>query len=119
MGGVVGFAAACLKAVKVVATDLPYTMHELQESAKLNHLLKSSTDARCSSLEIDVLDWSQPADFLMRRPQGEQFDVLLGADVIWLMELVPLLVGALHTLCKRNSGADVLIVHQTRAANVE
>lgn len=115
--GLVGLSAARLGASRVVMTDLPYTVEDLQASAELNGFVQTgSTESR---LQVEILDWAQPAAFFHSRPTNERFDLLLGADVIWLIELVPILVGSLHALAERSPGISVILVHQTRSLSVE
>lgn len=45
--------------------------------------------------------------------------MLLCADVVWLMELVEPLVGCVEQLAQLNRHVEVLVVHQTRSAQVE
>lgn len=45
--------------------------------------------------------------------QGGEWDVVMGADVVWLEGLVPLLVGALDRLCGPHT--LLLLAHQKRS----
>ncbi|CAM9270371.1 unnamed protein product, partial [Ectocarpus fasciculatus] len=98
--GLAGIAAAMLGAKISVLTDLQYTMENLQLNIR-NNLNETETAGRtaiaCSSGRIG--DW----------------DVILGADVVWVEELVPLLVQALTAL----AGADTIFIlsHQVRTFN--
>ncbi|CAK9075870.1 unnamed protein product, partial [Durusdinium trenchii] len=68
--------------------------------------------------EIAELDWLKAEDFFAARP-GLQIDVILAADVVWLMELVEPLVNAIQIAAQHNPNVEVLVVHQTRSASVE
>jgi Lysine methyltransferase len=48
-----------------------------------------------------------------RGGQGGEWDVVMGADVVWLEGLVPLLVGALDCLCGPHT--LLLLAHQRRS----
>lgn len=115
--GVAGIAAALLGASSVVLTDLPYALEDLEASAALNF----PDAAAARRVEVAELDWGDAGRFLDGRP-GQRFDVVVAADVIWLLELVEPLVGALRLLAERAGGAEglqALVVHQLRAQSVE
>lgn len=115
--GVVGAAAAMAGAARTVMTDLPYALEQMAETCALT--FREEDAAAGSTPEVAELDWTNPAAFLDGRPEAEAFDVVLAADVVWLIELVEPLVEALGAICTRSPGADVLVVHQTRSSSVD
>ncbi|CAK0863650.1 unnamed protein product [Prorocentrum cordatum] len=126
--GVAGLAAALLGARQTVLTDLGYCLEALEEAARLTiegvEQRGSPGNAGAggpasTAVEVAELDWARPEQFLDSRPAGEQFDVLIAADVVWLAELAPLLARALLAVCQRSPSAEVLIVHQTRTTRAD
>jgi predicted nicotinamide N-methyase len=104
--GVAGFAAAALGAA-VTLTDLPYCLPNLEAAAQRNaHLPGASTAA--------ALDWFAVEPALAGAPALAEADLVLGADVVWVEELIPGLVGALAALLRR-PGSVALVAHQTRS----
>lgn len=114
--GVVGLTAASLGAAHTVMTDLGYCLQALQAAMDRNAELLGEA---ATSVEVCELDWFSPATFLSARPRAERFDVLLAADVVWLLELTEALADALAQLAAASPGAQVLVVHQTRSTRVE
>lgn len=119
--GVAGLAAAALGAGHVILTDLPYALDNTRAVVKAN---AASVPGRISVVE---LDWTAP--------QPLDADVILGADVVWVADLIPPLVDTLRELTQAatEGGADeakhplaasdvtgvgplVLLAHQTRSA---
>ena len=125
--GVSGLAAAYLGASLSVLTDLAYTLENLQANIALNYC---AADTNSNSIDnkpiVHALDWTDvttyvsPADFnqldTLSRPDNvdggadNSWDVILGADVVWLEELVEPLVTALRSLCSPQT--IVLLSHQ-------
>ena len=68
--------------------------------------------ASCSEpIRVDTLDWGDPTTYLYpptthvhgdnmsrERNSAQGWDVILGADIVWLEDLVPLLVHALEEI---------------------
>lgn len=104
--GVTGFAAAALGA-EVALTDLPYVIPNLEAAATRNAHLPGRT-------RVAELDWFTPEEALAAAPFLATADVVLGADVVWLEELIPGLVRTLALLLRR-AGSFALIAHQTRS----
>eukprot|EP00416_Gambierdiscus_australes_P043287 CAMPEP_0171101066 /NCGR_PEP_ID=MMETSP0766_2-20121228/53885_1 /TAXON_ID=439317 /ORGANISM="Gambierdiscus australes, Strain CAWD 149" /LENGTH=308 /DNA_ID=CAMNT_0011561023 /DNA_START=136 /DNA_END=1062 /DNA_ORIENTATION=+ len=126
--GIVGLSASLLGARRVTLTDLEYCLETLQEGVLLNGLAGESCahDASAlregpnvSSISVAELDWSEPEKFFLRRDGEKAYDVVLAADVVWLLELVEPLVRTFRTICENSSAAEVLVVHQTRSRTVE
>lgn len=104
--GVAGFAAAALGAA-VTLTDLPYCLPNLEAAAQRNAHLPGATS-------IAALDWFNVGPALAAAPALAEADLVLGADVVWVEELIPGLVGALAALLRR-PGSVALVAHQTRS----
>ncbi|CAE8645320.1 unnamed protein product, partial [Polarella glacialis] len=112
--GLAGLSAALLGAKRTILTDLPYCLEALEEASNLTR----PGGGYPGPVEIAALDWANPTHFLDSRPDFH-FEVILAADVVWLIELVELLASALRALAVRRPAAEVLVVHQTRASSVE
>eukprot|EP01034_Spumella_vulgaris_P025567 gene25567-32037_t len=112
--GVAGIAAGLLGASDVLLTDLEYTLANLRRNADENFVqmvpeapmtspssVTSSKDQRTTPLEYRVaaLDWADSSTYPVNCSDSETntrpFDVILGADIVWLEHLVPLLVNTL------------------------
>lgn len=105
--GVVGLAAAAAGAPHVTLTDLPYAL----PNARAN-VARNAGVLRGARVEVAPLDWYAPA-----LPAGAPPPTLVvGADVVWVTELIPPLVRALAAVCGAGSPpAPALIAHQTRS----
>ena len=101
--GVAGFAAAALGA-EATLTDLPYCLPNLREAARLNSHLPGPT-------RLAALDWFAPEDGIAALGH---VDIVLGADVVWVEELIPALVRTLALLLRRPR-VYCLLAHQTRS----
>lgn len=115
----------------IIATDLPYTMANIEANIHRN----SVPGGNGSKLEAFVLDWNAPADLYApgdatgaggRKPLALWYDVILCSDVIWLEHLIPALVETLaHHASPNpfsNSESDprlpvILLAHQVRFIN--
>jgi hypothetical protein len=104
--GVAGFAAAALGA-EVTLTDLPYCLPNLREAARLNSHLPGPT-------RLATLDWFAPEDGIAAAPWIGEADIVLGADVVWVEELIPGLVRTIAVLLRRPR-VYCLLAHQTRS----
>eukprot|EP00434_Breviolum_minutum_P038147 symbB.v1.2.033830.t1/scaffold4258.1/size42288/2 len=116
--GLVGLAAWALGASMWV-TDLAYTLEAMHQAW---HSTSSAAGSQVvedlPKLEMAELDWSRASEFFEQRPDLE-VEVILAADVVWLMELVEPLADALSTAAQFCPKVEILVVHQTRSANVE
>eukprot|EP00933_Yihiella_yeosuensis_P043771 TRINITY_DN38725_c0_g1_i1.p1 TRINITY_DN38725_c0_g1~~TRINITY_DN38725_c0_g1_i1.p1 ORF type:complete len:326 (+),score=62.09 TRINITY_DN38725_c0_g1_i1:39-1016(+) len=112
--GLAGLGASILGARRTVLTDLAYCSEAMETALNLT----KAGSSNLGPVEIAELDWGSAENYLHTQ-QGRHFDVVLAADVIWLMELVDLLVSGLHAIAKHSPNVEVLVVHQTRAASVE
>lgn len=110
--GVAGLGALAAGAESVLCTDLPYALHSLGANLALNACL----GAGVGSARAAHLDWFEPTTYPsppQRRDGGQGWDVLLGADVVWLDHLVAPLVRALVALSGPHS--LLLLSYQSRS----
>lgn len=100
--GIVGIVAGLLGAKKVILTDLPYALDNL------NVNIHNNRPENVDSFEVYAkkLDWFDPHSY----PADEQWDIIVGADVVWVEDLIIPLVNTLTTLAHAHS--SVLIAHQ-------
>lgn len=103
--GIVGIAAGVLGAQSVLLTDLPYTLENLQHNLDRNFPPSSPISL---VLRVGELDWMDPITY----PTKTQWDVIVGADVVWIESLIVPLVTTLAHLA--SSTTTVLIAHQVR-----
>lgn len=102
--GVAGIAAAVLGA-EVTLTDLEYALPNLQATVQLNsHLYKSE-------VKVGELDWFQPTKSTI--PGLLTSNLIIGADVVWVEELIPPLASTLAYLS--HGEVPVVLAHQTRS----
>mmetsp|Transcript_40600 Transcript_40600/g.128633 ORF Transcript_40600/g.128633 Transcript_40600/m.128633 type:complete len:375 (+) Transcript_40600:114-1238(+) len=133
--GVVGIAAARLGASHTVLTDLGYCLEGCRAALALNAASPAAEPAE-GSLEVSELDWFAPDRFLDSRPPGERFDIILAADVVWLLDLTDALAAAAASVAARHPGVEAstfvdhykqhwngcleaLVVHQLRSLSVQ
>lgn len=112
--GVVGLAVAAAGAPSVVLTDLPYTIDNLRANIARNRAAFEGAEVKAH-----VLDWFNPAQVVVGEPGAATpppISLILGADVVWVSELIPPLVRTLRVLCEGTTPSPrVLIAHQTRS----
>ena len=106
-------AAAALGASEVFISDLSYTLPNIAENVALSfpefEQFSNMHFQQDTSIEVGLLDWSDLSTY--RYPQTKRpWDVIIGADVVWLEELVGPLVHALKALSGEHT--VVLIAHQ-------
>ena len=109
--GVAGLAAAALGA-EVTLTDLDYCLPNLRAAVARNaHLLK----AGAAPPLVGALDWLAPQRSAL--PGLQAVDFVLGADVVWVEELIEPLVRTLAWLLAGAATPPpvVLLAHQTRS----
>lgn len=105
--GIVSMTCAVLGAAKVMSTDLEYVLGNLRDNVAENHLQ--------DAIDCFEMDWFAAESSKM----PEQVDYILGADVVWVPELVPPFVETLKQLTKVNPNADIILSHQTRALKTD
>ena len=108
--GLAGLAAAALGA-SVTLSDLAYCLPSLAAAAARNaHLVAGGAAAPV----VGELDWAAPAASAL--PGLQAMDLVLGADVVWVDELIAPLVGTLAWLSAGPAPPPlILIAHQTRS----
>jgi len=115
--GLAGLSAAALGAA-VLLTDLGYCVPQLESNA--------DGFTGPGSVRARELDWAQPAAEVIAEP----FDLVIGADIVWLPHLVRPLVRVFEMLLEAwkeraaISGAsskqfEVLLAHQTRSTHTD
>jgi len=115
--GIAGIAALILQSRFVRLTDLKYTISNLLSNVEFNVDSHQNETCLTSNLEystavssvkkryvVSELDWSDEQTF-PRDENGalEQYDIILGADIVWLEHLIPSLIHALKTIMNDSS----------------
>lgn len=70
------------------------------------------------SLEVAAIDWAKPETW-PRRSESDTFDVLIGSDLVYHEEIVPVLVNVVDGLLKKEGGKFVHVASQARHSLVE
>eukprot|EP01066_Platyproteum_vivax_P006495 Platyproteum_vivax@DN2283_c0_g1_i2.p1 len=88
--GLVGLTAHCTCApASLLLTDLfPDTLTNLQTNAQLNN----------ADVEVDKLDWLKDDTWPRKGDELRQFEVVLGSDLIYDAQQIPLLINVLDNL---------------------
>jgi Lysine methyltransferase len=135
--GLAGIAAAALGASNAYLTDLAYTIPNIIENVKksfpdyLQRPEKECREGECNdsasvispdqvcSIDVGVLDWSDPMTYkgpiLTSTSGSDKWDVIIGADIVWIESLVPSLVSTLAALACKDS--LVILSHQVTTLN--
>lgn len=113
--GLVGFAAAAVWNARVVLTDLPEIVPNLERNAKAN---SEVVDTHGWGLEVGVLDWSQPEDFALASAPYS-FPLILAADPIYSSDHPRLLAQAFEYHLFRSEDARIVIELPLRDAYVK
>jgi predicted nicotinamide N-methyase len=101
--GLAGIAAHALGARVMALTDLEYALENLRDNVRVNFEHFESMES--GPVFVRRLDWLHRDSYL--RPSdvthsfddsGDHWDVIIGADIVWLEELVPALVNCLETV---------------------
>ena len=120
--GLVGISAAALGA-KVVMTDLEYTKEQIETNIKrAKNVWAQAKEAK----HFRKLDWIndvklydmpnvQQESFL----QFKSFDLIVGADIVWLEPLILPLVRLLDVITIANDKCKVLISYQSRSKRAD
>ena len=116
--GVVGLAASMLGA-DVLLTDLPVALDNLRAGVRLN-----ARAAKGAPVEAHALDWFAPERSQAAWPDAARSiargaDLVVGADIVWVPELIAPLVRTLRFVADQRAQGSapllVLIAHQTRS----
>jgi predicted nicotinamide N-methyase len=103
--GVAGLSAGLLGASKVLLTDLQYTLDNLRRNIAETVNANTHLPNLSQSLSAVHLDWSDFHTY----PESD-WEVVLGADIVWLEELVPALAQCISHFAA--PGKTVLLAHQ-------
>ncbi|KAF1329705.1 Ankyrin repeat-containing protein yar1, partial [Globisporangium splendens] len=102
-----------------------YCSRECQKKAWITHKvqckeLRASAEASkqtSRALEVAAIDWAKPETW----PQqgNDKFDVLIGSDLVYHEEIVPVLVNVVDGLVKQEGGKFIHVASQARNSLVE
>ena len=108
--GLAGICSSALGADVVFLTDLDYTLDNIRSNIESN---KNFGKIICAEL-----DWMNN-DFLFLEKLKP--DIVLMADVAWIVELVPPLVRTLRNLCEycRPKELQIILTHQSRSTTTD
>jgi predicted nicotinamide N-methyase len=114
--GLVGIAAAAIIGRKVILTDLPSIVSNLERNVRANVAALAGAE-----VETAVLDWSEPAAFALQSdiPQLyplHSFSLILAADPIYSSDHPALLVNAIAQHLSRDERARVVVEMPVREA---
>lgn len=107
--GLVGLAAAAAYQARVILTDLPAIVPNLERNSRANAAVLS---AHGGQTEVAVLDWSDPGSFHIEGAHhGEKhsFPLILAADPIYSADHPRLLVQAIEFHLSKDSTARVVV----------
>ena len=113
--GLVGLAAAAVFKARVVLTDLPDIVPNLQRNATSNFDVVA---AYGGDVEVSILDWSKPEEFAPTSIPCS-FPLILAADPIYSSDHPQLLVQAIGRHLSKCQGARVVIELPLREAFVD
>ncbi|KAF7845816.1 hypothetical protein BT93_L0475 [Corymbia citriodora subsp. variegata] len=120
--GLVGIAAATVLATKILLTDLPEIVPNLERNIEANSTVVAS---RNGSAQAAVLDWSDPATIVPSSKTGaaqpddnipEQFMIIVAADPIYSKEQPVLLAQTIAYRLARSPSARAVIEWPIREA---
>lgn len=108
--GLAGMSASFMGASEVVLTDLDANLPGLISNVELNSAQEH--------VRVQSLDWMKPVPVSLA---GRCFDVILGADIVWVEWLVEPLVKTLHSLASTacNKLVEIFLAHQTRSERID
>eukprot|EP01038_Epipyxis_sp_PR26KG_P007417 gene7417-10109_t len=107
--GVAGIACYYLEAKYVMLTDLKYTLDNLRANIELNNNNNNNNKVMIAA----ELDWSDELSY----PKNKNWDVIIGADVVWLEHLIPSLVNTIFKCSSNNT--IIYLSHQTRSERTD
>ena len=109
--GLVGIAAGLSGAADVTLTDLKYCLKSCEAAIEFN---KKGLAREGATVRAEPLDWFSPPVNV-----GGKWDVILAADVVWLVELVAPFVSTLEALCPPGSDTVIFFSYQRRGADAD
>ena len=109
--GVVGITAACLGAT-VLLTDTVRVVPHAQHNADINAAV---IEGQGGSAQGAAVDWEAQCD---GSPLLGDWDVVIGADLIYAQKDISLLVNTLQTLRQRSRHVDIIIAHKERNVDI-
>jgi predicted nicotinamide N-methyase len=107
--GFTSIVAAALGAQKVVVSDGNARVLQLASQNAAANL----TPSQLQAMAFSQLQWEAAADPNWKYEEGEQFDVILAADVTYSPDFIPLLMQVIRRLSSKT--ADIFIAHTTRS----
>lgn len=129
--GIAGMTAALLGAELAVLTDLDYVLPNLEANVRrniphnaimTNDICINTDQQSCThqseksiegSIKVQRCDWKDESSY---PNSGGRWDVILGADIVWIESLVPSLVNTLANCAHEDT--TILISHQVRCSRV-
>ena len=107
--GIAGIAAAYLGG-EVTITDVGAVVEALEHNRGLN-------PAAAARVKASALDWLDPmsADALVERHASTGIDIVLGADIVWVHELIAPMVRTMRRLCQPRRTV-VYFAYQSRSS---
>ena len=107
--GVVGLTAGLLGAKRVVLTDQQYCLENLKVNVELNQKAIREQGSNVTVMALDWLDKDLPSGL-------EDVEFILGADVVWLEELIKPLVATIDRIFAQAKAVPVcFIAYQSRS----
>lgn len=108
--GIAGISTLLLGARFVHLTDLGYALANLLSNIELN---TKNFATKQKNYKVSELDWDNEETY--PKDDGLQFnyyDVIIGADIVWLEHLIPALVTTLKTLMTPDRNTIFILSHQ-------
>jgi len=128
----VGVAAALCNAENIFVTDLDYCVQNMKTNVdknkylwNLHHQQKENKQIKnpLDNVSVFELDWSNPQKSLSKynKLKKNSLDMIVGSDIIWVQELLPLLINAfeyLHENYLNKEHGIIVIAEQVRSSLV-
>eukprot|EP01084_Bolivina_argentea_P233198 392828_1 len=138
--GFVGLCSVYCNARNVWLTDLKYCINNIQINVNKNKYIynvyhnnneecdinqqkdDNKIDNPFDNVSVFALDWLNPRQSLLEYNQikNNNIDVIIGSDIIWLKELVPMLVNTLDYLYENvlNKENGIIIIGEQIRSNI-
>lgn len=99
--------------------SVAYCSRECQKKAWKKHKVdckRLRAEAQTQrTIEVQAIDWAEKATW----PQNDKFDVVLGSDLVYHQEIVPVLVSAIDGLLTSEGGKFIHVASQARDSLAE